>query len=115
MTLLLLAILGWTVALYVFFLAYVTLMAARKNGKLAAAPRIVQGVAYSVLIVAWVLDVAFNFVIGSLIFLEAPNLRRLTFTNRCGDHMSDLNWRGRIARWVCQSWLNPFDDGHCGG
>ncbi len=109
----LLAVLGWTVALYVFFLAYVTLMVARGNGKLAAAPPPVRVVAYGILLVAWVLDVAFNVVIGSLIFIELPDWRRPTFTNRCSKHMDEQGWRGEIARWVCRGWLNPMDDGHC--
>ena len=105
--------LGWVYALYVFFLAYVALHVAQKNGKLAAAPKVVQLIAWSILLLAVVADVGFNVICGSLIFLEWPSRSALTFSTRCSSHLQEPSWRGRIARWVCNGWLNPMDAGHC--
>ena len=102
-----------TAMLFTFYLSYCALNVAYKNGKLKAAPKLVQAVCWLIFIVALVLDVVFNVTLGSLVFLELPERRRLTFTMRCKKHMADAGWRGRLARWVCEGWLNPFEAGHC--
>jgi hypothetical protein len=102
-----------TVALFALYLSYCTLRVARDNGKLAEAPKLVQIVCWTILGTAITLDVLFNFLFGTIIFVESPELRRPTFTQRCKKHMRDDGWRGDIARWVCDSWLNPFEAGHC--
>lgn len=100
-------------ALYVFYLAYCTLHVARDNGKLAATPLLVRAVAWLILCIGYALDVLFNVTVGTLMFLELPNVRRLTFTARCSAHLQTQGWRGDRARWVCFGWLNPFEAGHC--
>lgn len=99
--------------LFVLYLAYVALWVAHKNGKLAAAPWPVRAVAWSILVVALVLDAVFNVTVGSVVFLEPPELRRLLFTARCAKWRDTMGWRGRFARWFCESWMNPFQAGHC--
>lgn len=99
--------------LFALYLSYVTLRVARDNGKLASAPRIVQAVCWTILIVAFGLDIVFNLTVGTIAFLELPSLHRPTFTMRCKKHMASMSWRGRLARWVCEGWLNPFEAGHC--
>lgn len=105
--------LGFAYVLFVLYLAYVTLWVARSNGKLATAPLPVRAVAWSILGAALVLDVLFNVTVGSLIYLELPERRRLTFTARCKKWRADSGVRGRFAVWVCEGWLNPFQDHHC--
>lgn len=105
--------LAWAYVLFVLYLAYVTLWVAKNNGRLAAAPLPVRFIAWSILGTAAVVDGLFNIVVGSLLFLEPPELHRLMFTDRCKKWMNDPGWRGRIARWVCEGWLNPFEDHHC--
>jgi len=102
--------------LFVFYLAYVALWAAKQNGKLAAAPLAVRVVAWSILGLALVLDVAFNVIVGSAIFMEPPEFwppKKLTFTARCAKWRSRDGYRARFARWVCEGWLNPFQEHHC--
>lgn len=96
---------------YGLYLIYVTLRVAKDNGKLEAMPIYAKVVAYSYLVLAVILDFIFNLIIGSLIFLELP--REFMFTDRCSRHMHEMGRRGRIARWFCNSWLNPFDENHC--
>lgn len=102
-----------TFALYVLYLAYCTVNVARKNGKLALTPLVVRAMAYTAIGIGFVLDVLFNITIGTVMFLEAPDIRRLTFTARCASHLDDPGWRGERARAICDGWLNPFEAGHC--
>ena len=104
--------LAW--ALFVFYLAYCAIWQAKKNGKLAAAPWPAKAALWSILIVAVVLDFVFNVTVGSLAFLEPPEVfKRPLFTARCKKWMESPTWRGRLARWVCEGWLNPFQANHC--
>lgn len=111
-TLIALAVIG-TASLFALYLAYCTLRVARDNGKLAKAPVIVRGLCWALLICGLVLDVLFNIFIGSVMFRELPSIRRLTFTARCTSHFSASGFRGDLARWVCEGWLNPFEADHC--
>lgn len=101
------------VLLYVLFLAYCTLRTMRDTGRLAVLPRVVRWHCWGILGLALVVDVAFNVTVGTLLFLDLPELRRLTFTMRCKKWMSRPGRRGDIARYVCESWLNPAEPGHC--
>lgn len=103
----------WAFALWVFYLAYVTLWVAKHNGKLDSTPRIVKALCFFTLGIGIVLDVGFNIVVASVIFMEPPTLAWLTFTARCAKWRQDQGYRGRLARWVCDGWLNPFQEHHC--
>lgn len=64
----------------------------------------------------YLLDVVWNCVLGSLLFLEPPwavggHPLKWTFTRRLRRHKFSASWRGRqSAFWA--SLLNPFDPGH---
>jgi len=103
----------WAYFLFVFFLAYLTILVAEKNGRLAKAPVLVRIVCKATKLIAGVLDGAFNIVVGSLIFWELPERKRLLFTSRCEKWMKSDTWRGDVARWFCSSWMNMFEDNHC--
>lgn len=99
--------------LYGLFLSYCTLRVMRSTGRLAAQPAIARAHCYALLYFTLGLDVFFNLTIGTLLFVEVPELSRLTFTARCQKHMTDEGFNGRVARWVCEGWLNPGEPGHC--
>lgn len=61
--------------------------------------------------VALVFDIIFNFVWGTIIFLEPP--KELLFTARCSRHIKGAGRRQRIAYWLCTHLLNPYDKDHC--
>jgi hypothetical protein len=61
---------------------------------------------YPLAAIGLVLDVAFNAVFGSLMFLELP--RELLFTSRCQRH---AHKGSRLALWWAKQ-LNAFDPGH---
>lgn len=100
-----------TYLLFVFYLAYVAVHIAHDSGKLARAAYLVQVLAWVTIGIGWVLDVVFNVLIGSVLFLEFPHWRRLTFTARCKRHMGASTWRGDVARFFCDA-LNIFEQ-HC--
>lgn len=70
--------------------------------------------AYPIAAAALISDVLFNFIFGTVAFIELP--QEWLFTYRCSRHLNDSGWRGKIARWFCRNFMDPFDpDGrHCG-
>jgi len=66
---------------------------------------------YQILFVGLIVDVAFNWIIGTIVFLEVP--KETLFTGRCERWLYDRTWRGAVARWFCSQLLNPFDKDHC--
>lgn len=72
-----------------------------------------RAIAYPVLAVGIVFDVAFNLIVGTVVFVEPP--MQFLFTDRCKKHIDKLTWRGDVARWFCRNLLDPFDasGSHC--
>jgi hypothetical protein len=101
------------VGLWALYLMYCTLHASMKSGKFYETPWPVRVLSYSLLVFMVTADIAFNVIFGSAIFVELPNVRALTFTARCSGHMGEDGWRGDLSRWICRSWLNPFESDHC--
>lgn len=68
---------------------------------------------YILVTIGIVLDVAVNFILGTIIFVEIP--REWLLTDRLQRHKRKpkTNWRYKIANYVCTNLLNPFDPGHC--
>src|SRR3954467_821125 len=91
----LVAIALWAYALFVFFLAYLPIKAAFDRGALKRQWTLGCAAAYVTLAIGFVLDVGFNLVPGSLIFLEPPRRACLTFTQRCRSWQADPGYRGR--------------------
>ena len=62
-----------------------------------------------------VLDFLFRVTFGTVMFLEFPSKDTLLFTGLCKEHKLEESWRGRLARFWCKNFLNPFDPSgkHC--
>ena len=75
----------------------------------------VKVIGYPLLFIGLIFDIAFNLIVGSIVFIEPP--KEWLFTNRCIRHIKRSNFRGKVARWFCRNFLNPFDPSgtHCGG
>lgn len=93
--------------LWVFFLAY---CAIKRNYDNRSNDEI-RPLALSVVLVGFLIDVLCNFTVASIFFLEPPF--EWTITDRVSRLKKDNEWRGRLARWVCDHLLNPFDKDHC--
>lgn len=93
---------------------YLSIMNLKRNrDKLTTTAKVV---AYPILGIGLVLDVIYNFVVGSILFVEAP--QEWLFTSRLIRHIEEsTGWRKRLANWFCRNFLDPFDpdpDGrHC--
>ena len=99
--------------LWVFFLAYAALRPYYQANKFETFSPLPRFAAMVTLYTALIVDVIFNITVGSIAFLELPHWRRLTLTMRCKHWKYSDTWRGKLARWICADWLNPFDPGHC--
>lgn len=101
----------WTLGLWFVYRAVMWLKKRREAIK--AKSRALYYAAYAFVAVALVLDVAYNAVVGTVLFAEPP--RELTFTSRLKRHKrGDYGtWRWRLAHWFCAELLNPYDPGHC--
>lgn len=93
-----------------YFLSVMHLKSARNAGKLTPASKVLG---YPWLAVGYLVDVAFNAVVGTVIFLELPH--ELLFTARVSRLNDGDGRRAAIARWICRELLDPFDPAghHC--
>jgi hypothetical protein len=104
-------ILDWVIYTYLFYLLFVVTMAAKAAWPiLSIVPRVLLVPAA---LVAVVMDVIFNLIPATIIFLDPP--RELLFTQRLDRYEAeDSGWRYTLALWICQNLLNPFQQGgHC--
>lgn len=91
---------------WVFYLAIMNLKAVRHDLHPVA-----KANAYVLLVIGYVLDVALNITVGTVIYLDLP--REPLFTGRLQRLKQKGGWRGDMARWMCEHLLNQFDVGHC--
>jgi hypothetical protein len=107
----LLVLLGATQVFYLLFLVFASWRTARLAG------RPIHWLTYAFiggpLIFGFVLDIVWNIVLGSALFLELPwgHGKDLTFTARLNRWYTDPSWRGKQSRFWAQL-LNPFDPSH---
>lgn len=67
-----------------------------------------------IVIPALLLDVYYNIIWGTLLFLDPP--RELLLTSRLKRYRmtaKTAHWRWKIATFICVKMLNPFDADHC--
>ena len=98
--------------LWVFYLAIMSL----KSNRAEVENIFAKGMGWSVVVVGFVMDVAFNLFLGTIIFLQLP--REHTFTARLERNIkSGKGWRHTVSVWLCSNLLDPFDknDKHCKG
>jgi hypothetical protein len=60
-------------------------------------------------LLAYLFDILMNWTLMSALFFDGP--RELTITERL--HRYKSGWRHKVARWLCEHLINPFDAGHC--
>jgi len=99
--------------LFVVWLFFINVMTWKKHQ--AKIPKWVQYVLYIVVAVGWVLDVLFNIIYCSVLFLELPKewtaserFRRILITK----HESSYRWK--LAYLFCTKLIEPWDWNHCG-
>lgn len=99
--------------LYAFWLLFVMCM-----GFYAAwqkMPLVTKLLAVPAVVLAFIFDVAWNWTLGSLGFLELPPKGTYTFTQRLSIYKQvERGWRGTLAYFICDHFLDVFQSGgHC--
>lgn len=94
-----------------FWTMYLAVMNLKRNSEKLTAVTKVLG--YPLLYIGLVLDVFFNWTIGTILYLEFP--REGVFTSRLSRHYGCGGWREKISIWFCKNLLDPFDPSgrHC--
>ncbi len=107
---------AWTLGLWFVYRAVMWLK--RRREAIEEKSRALYYLAYALVAAAWVLDVAYNWIVGTVLFADPP--RELTFTSRLKRyrrepyvHYDLASWRYRFATWFCRELLNPYDPEHC--
>lgn len=95
------------IVLWVCFLAYAALRANWSRLR----PE-VKAVGLLVVAFGFVLDVAINWTLG----LALGVTKDATLSQKCGRLKKVGGWRSRVAIYLCENWLDPFElGGHCRG
>lgn len=69
--------------------------------------RIVGGM---IVLIGWVLDILLNWTFG----LALGITKHLTLSQKCSVIGKGTGVRAKIARYICRTWLDPFEQGgHC--
>lgn len=96
--------LGATYALWIFFLAVMSLARAKDAGQLTTTAKVLG---YPVLIVGYVLDCFVNMTVMTVLLLEIP--QETTVTSRLSRHNREsTGWRKAVALWA-EPLLDPYD------
>lgn len=95
---------------YVFYLACMSLYRGHKQGTLTLASKILG---YPIMAVGLVFDVSMNVFVFSIVFFERP--REWLVTDRLKRHINQHTMRAKLARFLCEQLLSPFDPSgnHC--
>jgi hypothetical protein len=103
---------------WIFYLAVMNLKRQRDKDRAAfdAMHWFVKWNSYAVLLAGLVMDAALHFLVGTLLFLDPP--REMLLTARLKRYHKARykgTWRGRLADWMCDHLLDPFDPSgdHC--
>lgn len=71
---------------------------------------------YGIVAIGLVVDVLFNLVYGTIMFMQWPSYKRLTLTARL-KHIIDFqpkdSRRFKLAIFLCKYLIEPWDAGHC--
>lgn len=103
--------LGLAYLLWVFYILVMGLYRAKLNNRLSKTATVLGA---PFLVIGYLLDVATNVTVATAFFWEWP--REALVTTRLTRHMAaKRGWRYQLARFICESLLDPFDPtgAHC--
>jgi hypothetical protein len=107
--LLFLAAIGSIYALWIFYLAVMSLKRARDAGEMSITA---YRLGLPVLYLGLLIDFLVNVIILSIIMLELP--KEWLVTSRLSRHLSaGTGWRAHVAAWFCTNLLDTFDPSGC--
>ena len=95
---------------YVFYFAFLAVMLLKAKWDLLPLPMKVWVAPGAV--IAFLMDIAFNYSFATILFLEIPH--EFTFTARLSRYKTEGGLRGKVATWLCVNLLDPAEiGGHC--
>lgn len=109
--------LGYLLLLWIFFI-----FAANMKDRYEDKPwtHVPKWFATAFIAVFFACDIAYNVTFGTLLFLDKPNIRRLTLTARMKDYIHSYSnstltrrYRKPLAVFICKYMVEPWDRGHC--
>lgn len=93
--------------LFVFFVLYVACMNVLRvhhEGRLNWITWILGGLT---VLIGLIVDVIHNLTVFTVLFFELP--KEWTVTDRLKRHVKEKTFRGKLANWIANILLNPFD------
>lgn len=100
-----------SIILWVMFIAVCNFRAHLTHGH----PPFIDAIIHLFSFVFIVIDVTFNLVYGTIVFMDLP--REFTLTARLKRLLHDdprWDWRKKLASFVCRKMIEPWDWNHCG-
>ena len=95
---------------YTFYFAFLAVMLLK--AKWDALPLPMKVLSAPGVIIAYFMDIAFNYSIATILFLQGP--QEFTFTARLSRYKTEGGLRGKVATWLCVNLLDPAEiGGHC--
>lgn len=100
------------VGFFVLWFFFINVMTWRKYE--AKIPKIIKPLLYVLAAVGYVIDVIFNIVYGSVMFLELP--KQLTLSERLSEILrrKSRGYKYKLAYFLCSKMIEPWDYNHCG-
>lgn len=93
------------IILWVLFLAYTALYSKWVTLKLE-----VKIAGCFVVLIGFFIDVLINWTIGLLLGVT----KDVTLSQKCSRLKKTVGWRAEVAKYLCSTWLDPFEvGGHC--
>lgn len=102
--------------LWIFFMLYIFVMGvyrAHLAGRLSRTLLVLCGPA---VLLGIIVDVVTQYTVATVLFLDLPRSSEYTVTKRFKRYIYEgAGWRSRVAAFVCDNLLDPFDptDNHC--
>ena len=95
-------------ALWFFYLAIMNLKRGMEAGRMTPLAKVFG---YGLAVPGFLLDIAVNVTVGTVLFLELPHYKRLTLSARMSYHYQpgSTAWRSRLAHWFAANLLDPYD------
>lgn len=103
--------LKWFPVLFVVtWLFFLGVMALKKARDTVGIPGPAKPFAYVILAIGYTLDFLLNLAF-TVPMLDIP--REFLLTDRLRRYKQSIGWRADFANWLCNSFLNFIDPGHC--
>jgi len=105
-------ILGFSILLFVMWIVMADVQEYTDKSKY---PAYIHMPALFYAIVFYIVDVVYNYTIGSLIFWQLPRRGNHTLTERLTWMLHNTGgWRWDLAYFICKYFISPWDYNHCG-